>query len=93
MAGRRGKIFVILDNASKHKSKAVKEYLEKHKDEAVLHCLPPWPPQLNAAEECWRQFKRAILDTYHKSIDLFMEAMTKYFKRHRFNLNIYHYLE
>ncbi len=93
MRSKWPKIFVIVDNASAHKSKIVKKYLEKHGGDVILHYLPPWSPQLNPVEESWRQSKREILDKHHESFSAFTDAITKYFKHHKFNLNIHNYLE
>jgi transposase len=47
-AGR--KVFLILDNLRVHHSKAVKKWLESHKDEIEVFFLPPYSPELNPDE-------------------------------------------
>ena len=59
-----GRIFVILDNAGAHKSKAIKEYLEKTRGSIVLHYLPLCTPQQNPIEIPWREIKRAVGGRY-----------------------------
>jgi len=44
------KLFLILDNHTVHKSKAVREFLSKHADEIELFFLPPYAPELNPDE-------------------------------------------
>ena len=53
---------MVLDSASYHKSKAVREYVESTGGDIELGFLPPYTPQLNAIEELWRQMRHAILD-------------------------------
>ena len=47
-AGR--KVFLVLDNLRVHHSKAVKEWLESHKNEIEVFFLPSYSPELNPDE-------------------------------------------
>lgn len=50
--------FVILDNASIHRSSAFKEKLGDWERQGVyLHFLPPYSPELNLIEIVWRKVK------------------------------------
>ena len=42
LRAKYGKVFIILDNVSAHKSKAIKEYLAETAGDAVLWYLPPY---------------------------------------------------
>ena len=44
-----GKVLLIIDNAGRHKTKAVREYLEEHDGVEIL-CLPTATPKLSAVE-------------------------------------------
>ena len=46
----RPRFCMILDNASCHKSKAVREYVEFTRGNIELEFLPPYAPQLNPVE-------------------------------------------
>lgn len=49
---------VILDNASIHHSKAVKQRMKDWMQQGVfLHFLPPYSPELNSIEILWRKIK------------------------------------
>jgi transposase len=49
---------LVLDNASFHKSKAVKERLEEWQEKGLyIFYLPPYSPELNIAETLWRILK------------------------------------
>ena len=43
---------MALDNASYHKSKAVREYVESIGGDVELEFLPPYTPQLNLSRPC-----------------------------------------
>ena len=65
-----GKTIMVLDGASQHRARIVREALREMNGEARLAFLPPGCPDLNAIEEIWRQLKHAVLDTpivkFHK---------------------------
>jgi transposase len=44
------KIFLILDNHRVHHSKAVKKWLETHKEKIEVFFLPPYSPEYNPDE-------------------------------------------
>jgi len=52
------KIHMILDNASYHHAKLVREWLEINKDKIKLHYLPAYSPEFNAQEGVWRLTRR-----------------------------------
>ncbi len=87
------KIMVLLDNASQHTSRVVREYLKKHKS-VILHPLPVASSELSAVEECWRQAKYEILVAkYYQLFTDMKDVVSEYFRVKRFYLNIYRYLE
>ncbi len=51
---------LFVDNASYHKSKRVKEFLEKYNDGIVLEYLLPYTPELNPIETQWMVIKRVL---------------------------------
>jgi transposase len=52
-------IHIILDNARPHRAKAVGKYLnDDARNRIILHYLPPYSPELNPAENIWRQLRR-----------------------------------
>jgi transposase len=57
-----GKIVIILDNASYHKSKAVYEYLAKKTDKLQLENLPKYAPDMNPMELTWSLLKTRELN-------------------------------
>ena len=72
--------YVILDNASFHKSAKTREFIEK----AGCHLLfsPKYSPDLNPIENCWANFKnylRKIIDRYTDFASAITHAITKTF--------------
>ena len=65
-----GKTIMVLDGASQHRARIVREALKEMNGEVRLVFLPPGCPDLNAIEEIWRQMKHVVLDTpivkFHK---------------------------
>ena len=57
-----GKTIMVLDGASQHRAKIIREALKEMNGEVRLVFLPPGCPDLNAIEEIWRQMKHAVLD-------------------------------
>lgn len=57
---------VILDNSSVHKSRKVKECLERWKERGLhIFYLPPYSPHLNIAETLWRILKGKWIQPHH----------------------------
>ena len=52
-------IAIILDNASIHRSKQTKEFLQRHKNIHLFH-LPPYSPEYNPVELFWRWIKPKV---------------------------------
>lgn len=48
----RGRVVLVWDNLSAHKSGPVKQWLTAHPRVGVVH-LPPYAPELNAVEALW----------------------------------------
>ena len=74
------KIFVILDNASPHKSKKIKDYVGQTRGDVVLWYLPPYTPQHNPIEIVWREIKRAIAGRYFGKFDKMHETIRRLIK-------------
>ena len=59
-AHARGKtLAIILDNASIHKAKSIKKFIEKHKD-IHLFALPTYSPEYNPTEQFWKWIKPLV---------------------------------
>ncbi len=66
------KICVVLDNASYFTANAVQEFVE---DTPIGLCyLPRGSPELNPAEECWRQLDQELGDRLFDMLDELRDA-------------------
>lgn len=71
-------IYVILDNAKYHYSKAVKEWVENSRVQLVF--LPSYSPELNLIERLWRIFKKNVLyNRFFESFEDFKVACIDFF--------------
>ena len=59
-AHTQGKIFLILDNASWHKARKLKEFFIQNEHRLELIFLPPYSPELNPIERVWRITRRKV---------------------------------
>ena len=73
-------IHFILDNASYHHSKIVKDAAKKW--DIKLHYLPPYSPNLNPIERLWKiMHEKVTYNQYYKDFKTFTEKIN-YFFRH-----------
>ena len=87
-----GKCLIILDNASQHKSKAVREYLERHKEIELLF-LPTATPKLNAVEAVWKDAKyRLVTSAHYTTLEDLSHAVSEYFRTCVIRFGIYDFL-
>ena len=86
------KFVIFIDRATQHKSNMVKEYFQRNSKTIKVEYFPVGSSFLNAVEECWRQGKGNILPNYYSSFSLVKQAISDYYRKRRFNLDIKKYL-
>ena len=78
----RGKTFLILDNAKRHKARELKTFFIENQNRLVRIFLPPYSPELNPIERVWRITRRQIThNRYFESIEDLEIALTSYFTK------------
>ena len=83
-----GKVVAVVDRASPHRAKSVKELLRENKNIKIVY-LPKGSPYLNAVEECWHQGKRVLLvSEYYKTFTDMCSAISTYYRTARLTLDI-----
>ena len=70
------KFYMVLDNASYHKSRTVNEYVEGSGGDIKQEFLPPYTPQLNQIENVWRDLKKRLAGRYFRSVEELKTAIT-----------------
>ena len=87
-----GKIALMLDRASVHKSKKVKEFLTDNPDVKLIW-LPKGSPYLNMIEQCWKISKYALLvSEYYAMFGIMNKAVSEYFRVTKFKLDVVNYI-
>ena len=87
-----GKIALILDRASVHKSKKVKEYLAKNPDVKLIW-LPKDSPYLNMIEQCWKISNHVLLvSEYYSMFSVMNDIVSRYFRTTKFKLDVTNYI-
>ena len=87
------KFVLVMDNAGWHRSKEIKYYLEMNKDEIFAEYLPPYSPELNPTETCWRLIRRNVLDSnlFENLMEL-KSGINDFIKSYNWNINMFNYL-
>lgn len=86
------KYVLILDNAGFHKTSCVKNLIAQF-DNIVVEHIPPYSPELNPIETCWKVTKNNVTNSqYFQNIDLMQEALEKFWTEHIFMQNFMRYL-
>ena len=87
-----GKTCVIMDKATQHTAKRVREYAERERGLRIIY-LPTGTPDLSAIEEYWRQAKRDILiSEYYGTFMAMRQKLSEYLRTHK-SLDIMNYIE
>lgn len=77
---RRGKVYIILDNAKHHHARAVRNWLLRRPRFTLLY-LPAYSPNLNIIERLWRFYHQQITyNHYFESFKEFKETTLAFFK-------------
>ena len=87
------KYVLILDNAGFHKTDVVKSLLEEYNKWISVEYIPPYSPELNPIETCWKVTKNAVTKSQHfKTIDSMQEVLENFWDKHIFTQNFITYL-
>jgi len=58
------RLVLVIDNASYHHARAIRQLLEDHRDHVFVVWLPTYSPELNLIEGLWGYLKRSALNNY-----------------------------
>lgn len=87
------KYILILDNAGFHKTEVIKDFLAKHHTWISVEHIPPYSPELNPIETCWKVTKNAVTKSQHfPTLDEMQYALEHFWKRHVFMQDFITYL-
>ena len=80
----KGKIHLLMDNASYNHSYELQDFLKNHKRVHITY-LPPYSPNLNIIERLWKFFHTKHRDKYFEKFKEFEKEVLYFFK------HIHHY--
>jgi len=86
-------MILVTDNASWHRSKKTKSFFEENKERLEVVYLPPYSPEMNPTEECWRQTRMNLTtNRSFNSKEEMQEELTEFFDTHKFRHTLLSYL-
>jgi len=78
---RSQRIYLIQDNASYHKKPETYEWFAEHRRYIEVFNLPPYSPELNAAERIWGHTrKKATHNRYFETKEMLQQALASTFR-------------
>ena len=87
------KYVLILDNAGFHKTNVIIDLFEKQKSQVSVEFIPPYSPELNPIETCWKVTKNAVTKSQHfENIDSMQLALEEFWNKHIFTQRFITYL-
>lgn len=87
------KYVFILDNAGWHKTQCVKKLFKEQEGNIVVEHIPPYSPELNPIETCWKVTKNAVTKSqYFKTIESMQDALEDFWSEHFFMQDFMRYL-
>jgi len=87
------KYVFVFDNASYHKTKVIKNFLEKNSSFVKVEFLPPYSPELNPIETVWKITRATVTNSkYYKTLDELQESLENFWIKKKFMLKFTNYL-
>ena len=75
------KKYVVVDNYRIHFAKPVQAFLQAHRDEIELVCLPTYSPKLNPVERFWKHLRRKVTHNhFFQTMEQLMDAVSSFFR-------------
>ena len=87
-----GKVLLVTNNASPHKHRDARQYLEERDGLEILY-LPAATPKLSAVESVWKDAKyRLVTSEHYETLEDLTHAVSEYFRTCSIRLGIYRFL-
>ena len=87
------KYVFIMDNVGFHKTQTIKNLFAEFEDRISLEFIPPYSPELNPIETCWKVTKNAVTKSqYFPTIDAMQDALENFWEGHIFTQSFITYL-
>jgi transposase len=83
----------LFDNASYHKSSTMRKYLNSLGRNIKVEFFPPYSPELNPTESCWRTIRTKVTNsTYFPNMENMQMKINQFLLEQKFNFNVSNYL-
>jgi transposase len=83
----------LFDNAPYHKSSSIMKYLGNLDRNIVVEFFPPYSPELNPTETCWKTVRSNVTNsTYFPTTEEMCAEIEGFLDKHIFMLNLSNYL-
>lgn len=83
---------LVMDNAGWHRSKEIKSYLSINKS-IIAEYLPPYSPEVNPTEACWRIIRRNVMDSnLFYDLEALKQGINRFVDEYAWNINMFKYL-
>lgn len=87
------KYVFILDNAGFHKTEVIKDFLAKHDSWISVEHIPPYSPELNPIETCWKVTKNNVTKSqFFPTLGEMQYALESFWTKHIFMQEFITYL-
>lgn len=88
-----GSYVFLLDNATYHKSSTIRKYLNTFSNNIKVEFFPPYSPELNPTESCWRTIRTKVTNsTYFPTVENMQMQINQFLAGQTFNFNTSNYL-
>lgn len=90
---RKKKYVFLFDNAPYHKSSSIKKYFDSLGENTKVEFFPPYAPELNPTETCWKIIRQNVTNsTYFSTLEDLQENIENFLDGHFFMLKVSNYL-
>lgn len=90
---KRKRYVFLFDNAPYHKSSSIKNYLKEFDKRIIVEFFPPYCPELNPTETCWKIVRSNVTNsTYFSNLESMQESIENFLDGHFFMLKVSNYL-
>ncbi|MFH0869953.1 MAG: IS630 family transposase [archaeon] len=90
---QKKKYVLILDNAGFHKTSCVRNLLREYSEKISAEYIPPYSPELNPIELCWKITKNSVTKSqYFSKIEDMQMALENFWAEHIFMQEFMRYL-
>ena len=81
---------MILDNAGFHKTQCIKKLFEEYSAQVSVEYIPPYSPELNPIETCWKVTKNNVTKSqYFSNLENMQDALETFRSKHIFYAEFY----